>query len=256
MRTVNTLVDMSQLFSSPLRVFSVTVLLHAVFLVYGVYQDSFSPLKYTDIDYYVFTDAARFLHHGQSPYKRDTYRYTPLLAWLLYPTGWGGIWFSFGKVLFSVGDVLAGWLIYLILKGHQGMSTERALKYASVWMLNPMVIQISTRGSSEGLLGVIITALLWAALEQRIAIAGLLLGFAVHFKIYPFIYAVSIVWWLDNERIGHAGEKSSNLILSFLNRARLQLAFYSLATFLVSSIVMYYLYVMVFSMRSSLLIHL
>jgi phosphatidylinositol glycan class M len=241
---------LSSFFRSPRAVFTSSILLRAVFLLYGLWQDANSPMKYTDIDYYVFTDAARFISRGQSPYARDTYRYTPLLAWLIYPIVWPGkFWFSFGKILFAVGDVAAGWMMFRVLKEYRKMGDERALKFASIWLLNPMVATISTRGSSEGLLGVFVTALLWAVLAKKITVAGFLLGFAVHFKIYPFIYAASIVWWLDDETLGlkkdiKAQPASSPLgqILAFLNPSRLLLAVSSLLTFALLNLAMYMLY--------------
>jgi phosphatidylinositol glycan class M len=226
-------------FDSPRAVFSFAVALRAVFLLYGSLQDAYSPVKYTDIDYFVFTDAARFLSKGLSPYARDTYRYTPLLAWLIYPTTWPGMWFSFGKVLFALGDIVTGWMMYRILRTYQHMSQERALKYASIWLLNPMVATISTRGSSEGLLGVFVTALLWAVLARRIALAGFFLGFAVHFKIYPFIYATSIVWWLGGTA-STSRATTTSFLQSFLTPQRLLLAISSFATFIALNAAMYY----------------
>lgn len=223
-------------------VFSCAALLRMVLLVYGHFQDQNSALKYTDIDYYVFTDAARYVSHGKSPYARDTYRYTPLLAWMLLPTTWGGWWFDFGKVLFALSDVLAGWLAYVILRSSYGMSKEQSVKFASLWLLNPMVAQISTRGSSEGLLALMVMALLWASLRRQYWLTGLAIGIAVHFKIYPFIYAASIFWWLDEITITskmarsdiHAGVVAS--LRSFLNHARLRVFLSSILTFAILNI--------------------
>jgi phosphatidylinositol glycan class M len=160
-----------------------------------------------------------------------------LLAWLLYPTTWGGLWFEFGKALFAAGDVVTGWLIFRILRG-QGMSTERSMKFASIWLLNPMVANISTRGSSEGLVVVVVIALLWAALRKRILLAGFLLGFGVHLKIYPFIYAASIFWWLGSD--AKRGASSPSRLLSY---ERVVLALSSFLTFMILNGVMYMQYV-------------
>ncbi|EEH18661.2 hypothetical protein PABG_07721 [Paracoccidioides brasiliensis Pb03] len=242
---------MPSLFKSPTLVFTAAILLRVILLFYGLYQDAHSPVKYTDIDYFVFTDAAKFVSHGRSPYERATYRYTPLLAWLLVPTAWfGGFWFSFGKVLFALADIAAGWLIVRVLcqQRYLHMDIPRALKYTSIWLLNPMVATISTRGSSESLLGVMVIALVWAVLERRIGLAGALLGLGVHFKIYPFIYAPSIIWLLGDGK-WHKEDTSkisflsiTTCLRSFVNPSQILLTFTSLAVFSVLNITMYLIY--------------
>jgi phosphatidylinositol glycan class M len=239
----------SSFFSHPRPLYVSAALLRLILLLYGLVQDAYSPVKYTDIDYLVFTNAARFVSRGGSPYDRETYRYTPILAWLLLPTslttGYAFIdtaLFSFGKVLFAAADLVAGWLLERILA--RSMPEATARKYAAIWLLNPMVATISTRGSSEGLLGVLVAALLSAVLARRVVIAGLLLGFSVHFKIYPFIYAPAIVWWMDKERMSSASVSTSaagkgkkqpgdwvSRVLEFFTPERILLAVVSFATF-------------------------
>ncbi|KAJ4393878.1 GPI mannosyltransferase 1 [Gnomoniopsis smithogilvyi] len=269
----------TSLFATPTPLYVLAFALRIFLLLYGLWQDANSPLKYTDIDYLVFTDAARVVahHHPLGPYARETYRYTPLLSWLLLPTTWTSssrshwvdvAYFSFGKILFAAADLLAGWLIERVLTmrgGGSAMAAPRARAFAAIWLLNPMAATISTRGSSEGLLAVLVMALLWATLARHVSLAAVLLGVGVHFKIYPFIYAPAIVWWMDDARMkagaegdegaaaGKAGvkEKSPSQqvdssiidgVAAFLTADRLKLALLSMSTFGALNIAMYALY--------------
>lgn len=229
----------------PIPLFTIAALLRVVLLLYGMWQDAHSAMKYTDIDYLVFTDAARFVSAGASPYARDTYRYTPLLAWMLLPTT---SFFEFGKVVFALADLVAGWLaVRLLLR--RGMPVRRAGAFAALWLWNPMVATISTRGSSEGLLGVLTMALLWAVERRSVSFAGLVLGLGVHFKIYPFIYAPAILWWMDEERMRGIGRKAAGkkptlmeAAINFVTADRVKLTAVSLATFILLNVLMYIMY--------------
>ncbi|KAF4441458.1 GPI mannosyltransferase 1 [Fusarium austroafricanum] len=224
--------------------FTISLFLRLGLLFYGLYQDAHSALKYTDIDYLVFTDASRFVAAGESPYARDTYRYTPLLAWLLLPT----VRFSaFGKLVFAAADLLAGWLILRVLR-RRGMDEATAGGFSALWLWNPMVATISTRGSSEGLLGVLTMALLWAVERRRLGLAAIILGLSVHFKIYPFIYAPAIVWWMDDARLGKEAKATprpstvKEAVAGFLTPDRLKFGLLSLITFIILNLVMYSIY--------------
>lgn len=85
----------------PLLVFS--LILRVALILYGEWQDTHLEVRYTDVDYLVFSDAASYMAMGDSPYKRTTYRYSPLLAFLLIPNSI--IHRSWGKFLFSASGM-------------------------------------------------------------------------------------------------------------------------------------------------------
>lgn len=77
-------------------------------LLIAAWQDAYLDVKFTDIDYNVYTDAAKHVLQGGSPYDRPTYRYTPIIAWLLLPNHL--LFGAWGKVLFCTADIAVAYL--------------------------------------------------------------------------------------------------------------------------------------------------
>lgn len=147
---------------------SVSLFLHIILILFGEFYDKDlagdGPL-YTDIDYRVVTDAAGHVLQHESPYRRTTYRYTPLLAYLLTPNLF--LDENWGKLIFSICNVFIGVFIGWILPNHQR-------KYALLWFYNPMSAVIATRGSYEAIVAVTVLATLYHAKQsnQRTWITG------------------------------------------------------------------------------------
>ena len=180
------------------RLLACGLLVRTVVLFYATWHDDALPVRYTDVDYDVFTDAACFVHSGQSPYARQTYRYPPLLAWLLVPACTA--WLPFGKLLFCVADVLCAALLYAACAGEARGRTATA----ALWLFNPVVVNVSTRGNAESLVLLPIVAALCCTARAREpatggfvrlglrAAAAALLGAAVHMRLFPVIYLPSV----------------------------------------------------------------
>lgn len=160
----------------------------------------------------MFTDAARHVYHGESPYERHTYRYTPFLAWMLYPNV--SLSPLFGKVLFCAFDVLAGHLIYAFVKDfyrHFRDSVELKARAAALfWLFNPLVFVVSARGNAESVIVTLVLLFLHFFRERLFLLSGLAYGAAVHFKIYPVVYAPAVFLALSERRgllsnLFHAG---------------------------------------------------
>lgn len=147
-------------------------------------------VRYTDVDYDVFTDAAVCMWAGGSPYERATYRYTPLLAAALAPgvaLPWTWARMLFGKVLFAALDLAVGALLARMLRA-RGAAPE----YAALWLLNPIVVNVSTRGNAESFVVLWVAASIALLYAGRAKLAGVAFGLAVHVKIYPAVYALAL----------------------------------------------------------------
>lgn len=180
------------------HIITLSIALRIGFFAFGIYQDHYMTVKYTDIDYLVFSDAAHYVSQGKSPYLRETYRYTPLLAWILVPNSWSEYWYHFGKFLFVISDIITGVIISKLLVNQPGITRPKAIALSGIWLLNPMVITISTRGSSESVLTVMIMLAVLFLQQKRVALSAFLLGLLIHFKVYPIIYLPAILLNLSN----------------------------------------------------------
>lgn len=102
------------------------------------------------------------------------------------------------QVLFASADIIAAYLVVSISQ-LQNASQQQTLWAVAAWLCNPFTATISTRGSCDALVVVMLLAIMQLLLRGRRLPAALLFGLAVHFRIYPIIYAPSIVLFLASQ---------------------------------------------------------
>eukprot|EP00667_Euglena_gracilis_P009666 EG_transcript_9832 len=181
--------------------FSAALLVRGALLGYGAWMDANFKLKYTDVDYFVFTDAARFMAAGQSPYLRATYRYTPLLALLLQVNLWHPV---AGKLLFAGMDLVVGYCL-LALLSQPGRRVPHPLRYVALFLFNPVVVNVSTRGNADCLVVFLVVATLYLVVARRLTAAAVMYGLAVHTKLYPIVFALALALYIGRTQDAHGG---------------------------------------------------
>lgn len=195
--------------------------LRLLFILYGHFHDSFSHVPYTDVDYKVFTDAARYLVAGESPYNRHTYRYSPAIAALnafnilIHPV--------VGKVIFSLFDLVVSCLIRQIVLS-QGFDPKQANWSAFMWLYNPFAMIISTRGNADAISSslVLLSLLVLLGKTPHPVLAGIIHGISVHIRLYPIAFSLAIYFSLKPEKYSglfnllKPNRKQMSLVLSCL----------------------------------------
>lgn len=243
-------------------------LIRVLLIGYGEIQDRVSLVQYTDVDYRVFTDAARHILDGNSPYDRHTYRYTPVIAAILTPNIF--LHSTWGKFVFSFFDVVAGYLIYHLALV-QGFNYAAANLCAVSWIYNPLAIVISTRGNADSVSQVLVLATLFIIQKRKnIILAGMLHALAIHVRLYPIAFSLPMYLALRTTESSHKNNKERQLhpkklldwntvkifVLSlYPNRSQLYLVLSCMTTIILLTAVCYQLYGFQF-LNESMLYHL
>ena len=238
MMAFSTFFDQSMIYLS-------SVFIRFVLLLYGEWQDAYMNVKFTDVDYFVFSDAAKFVYELDSPYRRATYRYSPILAWLLVPNVF--IQKFWGKVLFIGCDFCTAIIIEKILKI---LNSKKGIVNAAiaVWLFNPITITISCRGNAESILSALVVAIIYAILQRNAIVAGLLFAFAAHMKIYPIVYFLCLFclfFKLDMAKLNKKAVWYHLILPVFLfqsEKLRLKFVLSSVITFIIVLNVFYLMY--------------
>ena len=114
-------------------------------------------------------------------------------AWICIPNVWI---LSYGKYLFSFIDIIIGLLIYKILF-LRGLSHKKSLVYASLFLYSPITVNVSTRGNADSLVCALVLSTVYLLIKKSTRWAAIMYGLAVHMKIYPIVYALPLVLFLD-----------------------------------------------------------
>ncbi|KAI3385667.1 hypothetical protein SNEBB_004717 [Seison nebaliae] len=245
--------------------FFISAFIQLFLIFYSIWHDGKFRVKYTDVDYYVFMDAAKYVYEHKSPYERATYRYTPLIAQMLAPLYWfekysKTVPLILGKIMFCIFNQLACYLIYyhvgstIILK--EFMKKIILLSY----LYNPLFIAISTRGNADSFvffLLILILYQMYKSEEERsirnAIILGLILAIAIHIRIFPIIFCFIGLMQFRSRRITYRTSWTS-IILS-VNRIQFVFSITIFLTLSSLTLFYYFLYGMEF-LEHSYLYHL
>ncbi|WVW82975.1 hypothetical protein I302_104991 [Kwoniella bestiolae CBS 10118] len=176
-------------------------------LLYAQHVDShperYGGLKYTDVDWRVISDGTRLIFDPDEdvekiakgwlvrtlglkigdPYERSTFRYTPLLPLLISPTLVHPL---LGKSILVIASLLTSNLLL-------SLSGKATWLVHSIWTLNPLILNINTRGSPESIICLLVVLTLYHLKRGNLKQAAVWLGISASWKIYPVIY-VPAIW--------------------------------------------------------------
>ncbi|KAF0718214.1 hypothetical protein AaE_010695 [Aphanomyces astaci] len=152
-------------------IFAIGLIIRLACVLWAEYQDRTMPVKYTDVDYDVYTDASREILQGNSPFDRTTYRYTPILAYMLLPNVY--LHEAWGKLLFVASDMIVGYLLYAILM-MRAMPEASAINYTMWWLYHPFSINISTRGNADTVVVLLCLLTIYFLMKKHLVVAALL----------------------------------------------------------------------------------
>ncbi|CAO1428515.1 unnamed protein product [Diamesa hyperborea] len=204
----------------------ISLIIRLLLIVYGEVQDQISEVPYTDVDYRVVTDGARRVYESKSPFKRHTYRYTPLLAIALLPNIY--LHRCFGKILFVLFDLVIAILIKcIIMDEYHLLKFEKIGNFSAyVWLYNPLTMIIATRGNGDSITCsfVLISIYYLLKVQQRnksdattatsvqeddkrekenekcVIMSGLFHGLAIHFRLYPIFFSLAYYLYLSDHK--------------------------------------------------------
>ena len=108
-------------------------------------------------------------------------------------------------------------------------------------LLNPISINVSTRGNAEAILSTLIVGWLYLLLQRRTVLAGVLYGFSVHFKLYPIIYAPALALFI-NHRYSGARHRPWWSLAELFNRQRVLFALSSVVAWAMPTALYYQCY--------------
>ncbi|XP_016842446.1 GPI mannosyltransferase 1 [Nasonia vitripennis] len=189
---------------------AIAFVLRLLLITYANYHDKYFKVPYTDVDYKVYTDAARHMTKGGSPYERHTYRYTPLLAMLMAPNVY--LHQDCGKVFFSVVDILVAKIMRKILIC-QKFKPQTANLCALLWLYNPLAIVISTRGNADSLAVYFVLWTLYLLQNDQIIMTGIVHALSIHFRLYPLAFSLVMYLYLREKNLFIPNRRQLKLII-------------------------------------------
>mmetsp|Transcript_29950 Transcript_29950/g.42735 ORF Transcript_29950/g.42735 Transcript_29950/m.42735 type:complete len:395 (+) Transcript_29950:148-1332(+) len=132
---------------------------------------------------------------------------------------------EFGKIIFAIADVLVGIEVLKLLETSKDYKTstvhdnklrktqqQRSQTWALIWMINPMTINICTRGSADSIANYVVLRMIQLTKTDQIVSAGFLLGLAIHLRLYPIIFLPAFFLHLSTPSTSSTSSLSKSLI--------------------------------------------
>ncbi|CAK5042185.1 unnamed protein product [Meloidogyne enterolobii] len=245
------------------NLFILAFLIRLFFILYARIHDYLFNLNFTDVDYEVFTEAALLVLQGSSPYNLSTYRYSPIIAWILVPNYFFA---DFGKIIFLILDVFVGWIqLQYFTQYDKNSTTSKEIisnklilfrrSICFLWLFNLFNIIIATRGNSDALICFLNLLTMIELSKGNYLFSAVIHGLATHLRIFPLIYLPSIFLHLSNYKNKNLGNIKLFILNCLQNKRGFLFIFASIFSFLLSTFIFYLFYGQSF-IYSSFLYHL